>query len=100
MNWRPPRILVLSWVALLALLALTTFLAYQPLGTFNLPIALFIATLKALIVAAVFMELKQQRDLRLVFAGAGFFWLAIFIGLASTDYITRLTDPSWLLLPD
>ena len=34
-------------------------LAYQPLGAFNGPIALSIATLKALIVAAIFMELRD-----------------------------------------
>ena len=36
-------------------------LSYQPLGAFNGPVALGIATVKALIVAAVFMELRERR---------------------------------------
>jgi hypothetical protein len=39
----PPRILLLSWLALLLLLALTVFVAYQPLGVLNTVVALTIA---------------------------------------------------------
>ena len=94
MSWYPPRALVLSWVSLLALLGLTVLVAYQPLGTFNTIIALGIATVKALLIAAVFMELRERNGLMLAFAGAGFFWLSIMLWLAFSDYITRPSLPS------
>jgi cytochrome c oxidase subunit 4 len=89
MNWHPPRAVLISWLALLGLLGLTVFIAYQPLGSFNTGIALAIATTKALLVAVFFMELATATGLTFVFAGAGFFWLAIMLWLAFSDYITR-----------
>jgi cytochrome c oxidase subunit IV len=94
MSLFPPRILVISWAALLVLLGTTVFLAYQPLGSFNLFIALLIATSKALIVAAVFMELRERSGLTIAFAAAGFFWLGILIWLSGADFITRAEFPS------
>jgi len=92
-NWRPPRILLLSWAGLLTLLALTIFGAYQPLGSFNTGLALTIALAKALIVLAIFMELRQRNALTIAFAGAGFFWLAIMLWLALADFVTRPNFP-------
>ena len=43
-GWRPPLALVVAWLALLALLALTVTLAYVPLGAFNAVVALTIGT--------------------------------------------------------
>jgi cytochrome c oxidase subunit IV len=88
-NWYPPRALVLVWLSLLALLGLTVFVAYLPLGAINTVAALAIATLKALLVAAVFMELRERDALMMSFAGAGFFWLAILLWLALADFLTR-----------
>jgi cytochrome c oxidase subunit 4 len=92
----PPAALVWSWAALLALLALTVTLAYQPLGSFNTPAALAIAAIKVLIIAAVFMELRERRPLVLSFAAAGLFWLAILLWLGSTDFLTRPEFPPGL----
>src|SRR4051812_24975634 len=86
---RPPRILVVSWAGLLGLLALTVFAAYQSLGQFNTALALAIAVGKALIVLAIFMELRERNALTVAFASAGFFWLAIMVGLALGDFTTR-----------
>ena len=93
MSWYPPRAIVLSWLGLLALLGLTVLTAYQPLGTFNTVVALAIATVKALLIAAVFMELRERSGLVLAFAGAGFFWLAVMVWLAFSDYATRTNLP-------
>ena len=93
MTWHPPRVVTIAWLGLLVLLAATVFLAYQPLGSFNLVVALLIAGIKALIVAAIFMELREQRGLVIAFAAAGFFWLAILIWLAGTDFTTRAQFP-------
>jgi cytochrome c oxidase subunit 4 len=87
--WQPPRELLLSWLGLLALLAITVFGAYQPLGSFNTVLALTIALAKSLIVATVFMELRRGSALTIVFAGAGLFWLGIMFWLALSDYVTR-----------
>ena len=89
MSWYPPRVLLFTWLGLLALLGLTLILAYQPLGAFNTAAALAIAAAKALLIAAVFMELRERNGLVLAFAGAGFFWLAIMLWLALSDYLTR-----------
>jgi cytochrome c oxidase subunit IV len=88
-SWYPPRILLLAWLSLLTLLGATVLGAYQPLGAFNIGLALAIALGKALIVAAIFMELRDSNGIRLVAASAGFFWLAIMLWLALADYVTR-----------
>jgi cytochrome c oxidase subunit IV len=93
----PPTILLLSWLALLALLALTVFLAYQPLGPLNMWIALAIAILKGLIVLAVFMELRERGGLTIAFAAAGFFWLGVLLWLAGVDFATRAQFPPAML---
>jgi cytochrome c oxidase subunit 4 len=79
------------WAALMLLLALTTGLAFIPLGAVQLGVALAIACTKAILVLLLFMELKASNGLVRVFACAGFFWLLIMITLTSADY-THRTD--------
>jgi hypothetical protein len=50
-----------------------------------------------LIVAAIFMELRESRGLLIPFAGAGVFWFAILLWLAFTDFATRPDFPPSLL---
>lgn len=88
-RWTPSADLVLGWIGLLALLGLTVALAYQPLASFNFPVALTIAAIKAGLVAAIFMELRHKSGLVRAFAGAGFFWLAILLWLGLMDFLTR-----------
>lgn len=90
MRSRGARRLVLAWAALLVLLAATVAGAYLPLGSFNIVLALAIAATKAAIVLVVFMDLTRGPALARIFAGAGAFWLMILLGLASTDYLTRV----------
>jgi cytochrome c oxidase subunit 4 len=89
MRWRPPFTLLGAWLALLALLALTVTLSFVPLGNFNSGIALTIAATKAVIVAAVFMELRHRGARTYIFAGAGLFWLGILLWLGMMDFLTR-----------
>jgi cytochrome c oxidase subunit 4 len=77
-NWRPPRQLLLCWLVLLALLSLTVFAAYQPLGAFNTAVALAIALAKSLLVAITFMELCHGRGLTIAVGGSGVFFVGIF----------------------
>jgi cytochrome c oxidase subunit 4 len=88
-GWRPPLPLVSAWLALLALLALTVTLAYVPLHALNAIAALTIGSIKAAIVAAVFMELRHRGPRTFIFAGAGLFWLGILLWLGSMDFLTR-----------
>jgi len=85
------RAVLRCWAALMGLLALTTGLAFVPLGAMQLGVSLAIAVTKALLVLLLFMELKGSSGLVRVFAAAGFFWLLIMIGLTSADY-THRTD--------
>ena len=75
----------------MALLALTTALAFVPLGSANLFISLGVAAAKALLVLVLFMELRAGSSLIRAAAAAGFFWLAIMIALTTADY-THRTD--------
>jgi cytochrome c oxidase subunit 4 len=90
---RPPRVLLLSWLGLLALLVSTVAIAYLPLGVGNTVVAMIIAAIKGTLVAAIFMELRKGSPLTLTFAGAGFFWLGIMLWLALADYVTRANYP-------
>jgi cytochrome c oxidase subunit 4 len=78
-----------SWAALMLLLALTTALAFVPLGPAQIGVSLAIACTKAILVLLLFMELKASSGLVRVFAFAGFFWLLIMIALSSADYTHR-----------
>lgn len=48
-----------------------------------------IAILKAVIVLAMFMELRDSPALTIAFAAAGFLWLSILLCLAMVDVLTR-----------
>lgn len=74
----------------LVVLTITTFLVARiNLGVFNVLVALFIAGVKASLVALVFMHLKySNKTLKLVMAGS-LFWLVLLIGLSLNDYLTR-----------
>jgi cytochrome c oxidase subunit 4 len=90
----PLRRFVLAWVALTLLLALTTGLAYVPMGGANIYVALTIAVVKALIVLAIFMKLAEGPSMQWAAAAAGLFWLLILLGLTATDYSTRTGFPT------
>lgn len=80
------KLVLKVWLGLLALMALTTAMAFVPIGAGNLPIALGIAIAKALLVLWFFMELKGSGGLTRVVAAAGFFWLLIFVTLTWADF--------------
>jgi cytochrome c oxidase subunit IV len=92
---RPPaRPYWITWIALMALLALTFGLAHVRLGELNAAVSLAIGVAKALLVALIFMKLRHASTLLVVFAIAGLLALAIMFGLSGTDYATRVTTPS------
>jgi cytochrome c oxidase subunit 4 len=75
--------------ALLCLLGLTIAGAFVNLGPFNTVAAMAIALGKAILIALFFMHLRYSQPLMWVFAATGFFWLAIMLALALSDYLTR-----------
>jgi molybdopterin-containing oxidoreductase family iron-sulfur binding subunit len=79
----------LVWLALIALLLLTMGSAYLRLGWANGAINLAIALVKALLVMIFFMHLRSSDHLLRIVAAAGFFWLALLVGLAFTDVGVR-----------
>ena len=90
----PPRRIVWAALALFVLLGMTLGLAFVPLGSMNVVVALTIAGAKGLIVAFVFMELARGPAMKWIFAGTGFFWVMFLFGLTMIDYLTRNGWPS------
>jgi cytochrome c oxidase subunit 4 len=89
-----PKIYVVIFFALMAFTLLTVFAAVHDFGQMNVVIALVIATIKASLVILFFMHGKYSaRRTKLVIV-AGFFWLAIMLGLTLADYTTRHAEPS------
>ncbi|SRR6266496_6163085 len=83
------------WVYLLvfAVLAAGTILTYLAslvnLGWANTPIALVIATIKAVLVILFFMHVIHSTRLTWVVIIASFVWLGVLFVLTFADYLTR-----------
>jgi len=90
------RPLVITWLALLVLLAISAGSALLPLGWVNTAIGLVIAVLKALLVAIVFMRLRRAHALLRIAAITGVVTMALLFILSGADYATRPRMPaSW-----
>lgn len=85
----PVRRYLLVLIALLLLLALSAGSALLKLGTFNGVINLAVSVTKTLLVMAVFMHETQARNLTRLVSALGFLWLAMLIGGALLDFLTR-----------
>jgi len=86
------------WVlaVLLALLALSAITARFRLGTLNTVLSLGVSVAKTLLVMAIFMHESEARRLTRIASVLGFLWLAMLIGLALTDFLTRVpVPPPW-----
>jgi cytochrome c oxidase subunit IV len=80
---------VRTLVALLILTAITVAASYIDFGAGNVVIALFIATIKATIVALFFMHLRWDKPVNAVIACAGFLFLGIFLMFDFLDFGSR-----------
>lgn len=67
----------------------TVFAAYFNFGSFNLFIALFIATIKGTLVALYFMHLKYDNKLFMTLFVMSLVFLGIFIGITMLDTMFR-----------
>lgn len=94
-----PRALLLTFLALMALLVLTVLAAFLPWhklpggGISGTTLAILIATAKALLIVLYFMHTRYSAKLTWAFAGAGFLWLGILIVLTFNDYLARNHPP-------
>jgi cytochrome c oxidase subunit 4 len=89
------RTCFLVFFALIALTAITVGAAFLDLSFFNTPVALGIASIKALLVMTYFMELRHSPRLQVAMVGASFLFLLIMISFTMSDFISR----GWLGFP-
>jgi len=87
--WALIRRPLLALAGLTLLLGMTTFLAFVPMGPWNLVVSLAIAAAKVGIIVIVFMELTEGSGVQILAAGVGVFWLAFLFLLAFADYLSR-----------
>ncbi len=80
---------IFVFLALIVGTIVTYLVAKLPLGIFNAPVALVIATTKATLVVLFFMHVKDSSRLTKVTVSAGVFWLCILLFLTMTDFLTR-----------
>ena len=77
------------FAVLLVLTAITVGVSYLDFGPWNLVIALFIATTKATLVAAIFMHLLYDLKFHTLIFSFSIIFLAIFIVFTSFDTFAR-----------
>ncbi len=85
----------LTWGALLVLALLTTLIGLLNLGPFTMILAVTIATIKAVIIAAVFMNGLFEGKLVKIAIAAAVIWFLIMVLLTGNDYLTR----GWVPFP-
>ena len=87
---------IIVFVALLVLLFATVGAAHLPMGDLQFPVAMTIATAKAVLIVLFFMHVLNSHRLTIVVCVASLLWLGIMLALTLSDYRTR----EWLdILP-
>ena len=81
------------FATLMAMTALTVIVAYQDLGRFSAFAALAIASFKACLVVLYFMHVRYATKLIRLYASAGFFFLAILLGVTMSEVAGRPQQP-------
>lgn len=79
------------WGILILLTGITVWTSYQDYGTWNIAVAMLIATIKASLVALFFMHLKYDNKVDIVTFVSSFVFLGIFVGLTASDLLDRET---------
>ncbi|HEY7887867.1 MAG TPA: cytochrome C oxidase subunit IV family protein [Steroidobacteraceae bacterium] len=77
------------WLAVIALLGVSTGSAYIPMGRFNSIVCVTIGFIQALLVWTFFMRLRWSGLLVRLIAVTGLLWIVLLLGLSLTDYLTR-----------
>ena len=79
----------LTYLALLALLALNIASVYLNLGNFQPWVNVSIAAAMTALIIIFLMHVSQNSSLIRIFAAGGFFWLIFMFSLTLSDYLTR-----------
>jgi cytochrome c oxidase subunit 4 len=85
----PVKIYVMIALLLIILTAITVSVSFIDLGAYNVTVALVIASVKALLVAFIFMHLLYDNKIYLVIFSMALIFLTIFITLTMFDTTTR-----------
>jgi len=83
------------FIALMVLLVVTVVAAKMPLGWANLPVALGIAVIKAVLILLFFMHFRDSDNLTWLVGGSTVVWFGILIVLTMNDYRSR----DWISIP-
>ena len=81
----PLKLLFRVFAALIALTALTVFVAQTDLGSWEIVITMIIATTKATLVAVYFMHLKYDSPFNATILAFSLLFVALFIGFTLID---------------
>jgi len=81
----PDKRAVKIWAILLVLTIITVSLSYVNLGTVNYLVGMLVASVKAGLVAMIFMNLAKDHKSNMVIFSTGFLFLFIFVGLTASD---------------
>jgi cytochrome c oxidase subunit 4 len=85
----PVKVYVMIALLLIILTAITVAVSFIDLGAYNVTVALAIASVKALLVAFIFMHLLYDNKIYLVIFSMALIFLTIFITLTMFDTTTR-----------
>jgi cytochrome c oxidase subunit 4 len=85
----PIKLYVGIFLTLMALTAITVFVAYINLGPWNKVVALGIASFKATLVVLYFMHVKYASRMTKLIVVSGLFFLGILLSLTMADYASR-----------
>ncbi|MCB1161480.1 MAG: cytochrome C oxidase subunit IV family protein [Candidatus Krumholzibacteriia bacterium] len=88
----PLKVLLGVWAALLFFTFVTVAVTWINLGPLSLPVAIGIATVKAMLVALFFMHLKYDRPFNAVVLVSSIFFVLLFVGLALLDTLHYRDD--------
>ena len=88
----PIWLLVGIWAALMALTGITVWSAQYDLGRLDLPVAMGIATVKALLVALVFMHLLWDKKFHGMLFIASLVFASLFVTFSMMDVGQNMPD--------
>ncbi len=84
----------LTWLTLIALLALEVGASFLPLKPTVRPLLLIFALALSGVILTSFMQVGRGPVIVRLFAAAGLLWLLILLGLGSLDPLTRVDYPA------
>ena len=92
----PFKILLNVFIALIVLTVLTVVFHEMKMGVLAAPVAVAIATAKALLVMGYFMGLKYENSSNKIIFASGFFFLALLFIFCVLDIFSRMQVQSTL----